>query len=529
MKRKSHGGKHLVAGLLCAALPAISSAATLTIDPSVTYRTIDGLGFCTPPLTMYSVYNGPFPEEAPWLPFADTLINYVGMTMSRGFDTQSCDFNPSPGEFVITDGVRKQLQRQQDLVRIAAESGEDYRYCPNVFSPAPWMKRNNQCHSSHGYGTWPSDSTNSLKPDHYDDFGALCSAFVRIAIDSFNVPVYAISPQNEPCFNTPYASCVYRNGRHYAEMFRFFGASVKRASPTTLTYGSEHMPWNFPSWELAVVNDPQAEPYFDRFAVHNATDPFNVDTNQWPSMMASRARDLWISEDNFTRTNYDSTFRQIANMMDKLGSGANATGWMIGGNAFTWKWNGNSGGGTSGAKVPGFYLLSQIMRFVRPGMTRVKATKDDPMLRVLAYKNDEKGSFSVVVQNLKNEDVPLTLNSTGTIPDSLEMRTTSSTQNFVEGPVQDGQSPVTVPARGMVSLGFRIRGRQPSSGLQPVASLPRQRTALQGPVRLFDLRGRTLNRATAYDRPAGAAAAVVVRRDASGRASVAVHGVWAVR
>jgi glucuronoarabinoxylan endo-1,4-beta-xylanase len=223
---------------LCATVP--SDGATVSIDPTITYSTIDGLGFCAPPKSMYKVRQGPFMVDAEWEPFAETLITYVGMTMSRGFDTRSCEFNPSPGEYVITASIREEMEKQRLLQHIADSCGEPYHFAPNVFSPAPWMKANNAC--SEG----ANSSQNRLEADHYADFAAMCSAYVRISIDMFEVPVYALSPQNEPAFSLTYASCVY-TARSYTDMLRFVGPAVERASPTTLIYGCEHMLHVFPS------------------------------------------------------------------------------------------------------------------------------------------------------------------------------------------------------------------------------------------------------------------------------------------
>ena len=514
---------------LCGVLPAMGAPATVSIDPGVTYQTIEGIGLCSPPMQMYTVYNGPFPQEAPWLPFADTLINYAGLSFSRGFDTRACDFCPSPGEYNV-DAVRSLLERRRDLQRIADSCNEVFRFTPNVFSPAPWMKRNNSCHSAGGYSTYPTDPTNSLQSAHYADFGAMCSAFVRICIDSFNVPVYALSFQNEPYFNTPYASCTYRDGAHYAEMLQVAAPAVRRASPSTLFYGTEEMTRNFPSWELAVLRNEAAAPYLDRFAVHGHPRTTRIDTMAEYNLRTNHGRPLWQSEFNWQTLDYDSSFGLVAAMLHRLGDGGNMQGFISGGRCNLWEGAGNTGGGIGGKKTFGFHFICQLMRFVRPGMTRVKAWSDVPLLRTIAFHNEERGSFSVVLLNGTAQDLEVTLNSTGTIPDSLEMRTTSSTQRFVEGAVQNRSSPVTVPPRGIVSLGFRIRGRQPSSTTEPVASVsvPRARAVAQGATRLFDLRGRALNR-VAQKPTTRQSPSVVVRRDASGVASVAVRSATTSR
>jgi len=509
--------------MLCVTTAA--SGPTVSIDPTVTYRTIEGLGYCGPPSSMYQVREGPFLVDAEWEPFAETLITYVGMSMSRGFDTKSCEFNPSPGEYVVHDALRAELERQRLLQHIADSCNETYRFCPNVFSPPGWMKWSGECTNERA-STYPSDTANSLKPEHYADFGALCSAFIRIAVDSFSVPVYAFSPQNEPYFNEPYASCSYKNGTHYAQMLRFVGPAVERASPSTLIYGVEHMLWTYPSWEMAVLRDPEAEPYFDRFAYHGATSDVNVDTSQWPALTRTYPRDQWQSEFNWQKTDYDTCFGMASSVLNRLGDGGNMTGYMAGGGRLWWDPT-----ETGGAKTPAFHMNAQFMRFIRPGMTRVKAASDVPLLRVIAFKNDTRESFSVVMLNGTTDELRVTLSSTGTIPDSLEMRTTSSTQGFVEGPLQDGSSPVTVPARGIVSLGFRIRGPQPVKG-QPVIDFETRRELAwprgtpREAVHLFDLQGRTLAR-NGQGLPLSRRPALVVQRDGSGNARVMVRGISA--
>jgi len=456
---------------------------------------------------MYKVSQGPFMVEAPWEPFHDTLIAYMGITLARGFDLATCEFNPSPGEYNV-DAVRPELERKQYLHRVADSLGEVFREAPCVRTPAPWMKWNNACTAEQPL---TNDTTNSLKPEHYADFGAMCSAFVRIAKDSFDVPIYAFSFQNEPRFNVPYPSCTYRNAQHWKDMLKVAAPAVKRADPAILIYGVEDVQYVYPGWEMAIVNDAETAPYLDRFALHIA----HSDTVHYSSLTRSYPRDQWISEFNWHTMNYDTCFDKFAGgVMYRLGDGGNITGYLAGGGKVLWD-GGNFGGGT-GPHSPSFYFHCQLMRFVRPGMTRVKATSDEPSLRVLAYKNDIRGSFSLVMLNATSEDLEVTLHSTGTIPDSLEMRTTTDTTaagGFVEGPLQDGKSPITVPAKGIVSLGYRIRGQQPV-GIRrsPSPRVPTVRETAPRVRHMFDLRGRLLRGETARVGKGTAASGVMLLR-----------------
>jgi len=184
---------------------------------------------------------------------------------------------------------------------------------------------------------------------------------------------------------------------------------------------------------------------------------------------------------------------------------------------------------TGGAKTNGYFMNAQFMRFVRPGMTRIKATCDEPLLRVIAFRNDVRGSFSVVMVNGTDRDIAVTLNSTGSIPDSLEMRTTSRTQGFVEGEIQDGVSPITVPARGIVSLGYRVRASQSVAAQYPHSAVAERTVAARGAVRVFDLRGRALERCTDEPSASRVSASLTVRQDDRGRARIVVRRVGGKR
>jgi len=135
------------------------------------------------------------------------------------------------------------------------------------------------------------------------------------------------------------------------------------------------------------------------------------------------------------------------------------------------------------------------------------------LLRVIAFKNDIRGSFSLVMLNGTAAALQVSLNSTGPIPDSLEMRTTSRTHNFLEGEVHDGRSPITVPAKGLVSLGFRIRGSQPLALVrshQLRATIGPNTMTVRRSERLFDLRGRQITYGARVAR--GAAGVILLRR-----------------
>jgi O-glycosyl hydrolase len=248
------------AAALSAIMMAVASqgqTVSIAIDPSVTYQTIDGLGYCGLP-AMWKVRQGPFYLDAPFGPLADTLVRDMGVSMMRGFDVNSCEFCPSAGSYNVTDPIRSYLQNIHTLQHVADSLGEVVRYSPNVFSPPGWMKVNGQCA---GGGASTYDGSNTLAASHYSDFAAMCARYIKIAHDTFDVAVYAFSLQNEPFFNEPYASCSYADGSMYAQVLSVVGPAIRALGYGTLIYGCEHMAFAYPSWENAVMSNATARSY----------------------------------------------------------------------------------------------------------------------------------------------------------------------------------------------------------------------------------------------------------------------------
>lgn len=503
---RMNGARNLAIWFLALFASATAQQVTVTIDPSVTYQTIDGMGLAQR-AESWRYKSGPFYETLPLDRLADTLINTMGLTMVRGLHTKSCEFNPSPGEYVITAGLREEMRTDSALNQTAIASGEEFRYVPGVFSPPGWMKLNGQCVSGVGESTYPQDTQNALDPDHYDDFADLAATYIQICRDTFGLETYAFSPQNEPYFNQPYASCSYSGGLHYAQMLKVFGPAVEQANPATLIYGVEHMAHAYPMWENAVLGDAQANPYLHRFAVHGAVGPTDVDTAAFDQFRGDHERPLWLTELQWHDTSYTGSLAIARTVMKGLTS-ANMSGYLSGASLRT----------STGEGLPNYALNAQYFRFVRPRMKRVEATSSDPLVMAGAFRDESKGSMSVVLLNSNSSSRTVTLDmASGSLPATFEeVRLTSSAERFVNQGSIAGNATITVPANGMVSLGHAHRGTAsavPRSEPQPtraVATIPARALG-----RVFDLRGRLVYTPRRSPAGSGRHAAGMLFREAS--------------
>ncbi len=462
-------------------------AVEVAVDDAVMYQTIEGIGRCR--LRIYTVKEGPFYNEVPMEQLVDTLVRVMGLSMSRGFRTSSCEFNPSPGVYSITQSIRSELTWNSAIRELSDSLGHIYRYSPNVFSPPGWMKYNGQC-SGPEESNYSKDTTNSLKPEHYADFAALCSAYVRISLDTFGLPVYAFSPQNEPYFNEPYPSCSYADGWHYARMLRFVGPSIKRASPATMVYGCEHMGHVYPQWELQVMHDSLANPYLERFAIHNYVDGVSVDTTTFDSIPDEHVRPLWVSENagNHAFDTPDSALL-LAREMLKSFTRSGVSAFMAAESQHWWDEQ-------TGRKYGSFWTFCHFARFVRPHMKRIKAqlAVADPELLVGAFANRDLGSLSLVIVNSADSERSIDLASTSQLPSEFEARRTTPTEYFVDLGTVSSAASITVPARSILSLGYRHRAGDGSvSGVeQPRAHTGGRAAVGTGPrlLMIMDLLGR---------------------------------------
>jgi O-glycosyl hydrolase len=496
------------------------AAAEVRLDPTTTYQTIEGIGRCR--IAMHRVQDGPFSTEAPFEPLADSLINVVGLSFIRDLRTSSDDFNPAPGQYVFHDELREAMEHNRYLKELADSAGQVFRFCPNVFSPPGYMKANGLARPE-----TRDDPDNYLLPEYYDEFATMCSTFVCMARDTFGLPVYAFSPQNEPWFTLLYETCEY-TAVSYADMLSVVGPAIKAASPTTLIYGTEEVIGRSLDWEQYILSRPGLGQYLDRIAVHG-NQPGAVDHAEH---LPSVDRPLWITEDGAgppptRKAGYDSPDSALG-LASKLQTLFVTYNFSAASAPTAQKWYDEM----TGRKYGAYWVHAHFARFMRPNMKRIKAELDTalPGLLVGAYANSDVGSFSIIVLNTGAEERTLAFGSTTQLPASFEARRSGPSEYFVDIGTVSLDAPITVPGRSILSLGHRIRG---NDGATRNVQRPADREYTQREThrrwnetpRLFDLRGRSVSVSPhTMERPAPGAY-FRVRRDGSG--GLVVHGLEA--
>jgi len=170
-----------------------AGAVSIIIRPEIEYQTIDGFGG-----------NDPGNQVS-------TLVNDLGLSAHR--DWINCEATGGSGT-----GWSRLLELYNAGVRC---------FIASPWSPPASMKYVSNCAGTDAYwnrlsnGLGPGNSYlfPNADPEHggmrnfYPDFAAHLSKYAADFRSNVGIDLYAISPQNEPAFAEPYASCVYNRNQ----------------------------------------------------------------------------------------------------------------------------------------------------------------------------------------------------------------------------------------------------------------------------------------------------------------------------
>lgn len=456
----------LVAGAV--SIDGSACGATLTIDRTTTYQTMDGFGACSDRMAKWKVKQGPFYADIPFDGQWDTIAGDLGMTCIRTLVS---------GEFA--DAIAPQTV--EHVTELHAR-GID-KFWTSILSPPASMKSNNDVANG-----------GRLLPEFYDDFAAMVVQYCNTFKTTTGVDLWGISLQNELAFVEPYASCVY-NASEYKAVVEVVVPAMRQAGLTTRLLGAEHMLWGFPQYEGPLMLDPATEDYLDRFILHSYLHdvnpiPADQSVQDWQNAAAfstAKGRGLWMSETSGYDTTWDGALELASYMYVTLKHGT-ASGWVYL-NISTWNGTENCllrpyGYSPLGAVSKHFY------RYIRPGAVMVECTDyPDSSLFAVAFEHPDSGSVTIVVINSGSAARTVDLAGDG-LPAQYDVY--RSTENEACVPAGTSTGSVSCPARSVTTL-YSTQGQavRPSRHC-PVQSAPRPGT----PSAAFSLDGRRISAQT---------------------------------
>lgn len=479
-----------VVGMLVLATP---HAATVMVDPSTTYQTVDGFGG----FGGYVSEWGHKPQTtAGW---ADLIANDLGLSIHRYFlnpnDLEPVNDNNDPHDLDLSKfNVDGAIKYQVPLLKELKERGVK-KFFFSILTPPHWMKQGPYYAGCYGGGTCDCCG-GRLRHDMYDEFAEFCLGYVKITKQLTGIDLYALSLQNEPYFAEPYGSCVY-TVTELRDVVKKVGAMFKKNGIKTKIMLPEDVMSAYTRYRGYIETagrDAEARQYLGIAAVHNyAPNGITYESGSgelWKATHAVAAKydmPLWMTETSGLKHNWTDAMTLAKGIYGALKFG-NLAGWVY------YRLGGSDGALTqNGRPTPLFYASKNYYRYIRPGAVRVGCESDDRGIGCVAFVHREQKTISLVLLNVSDGTKTVSLRGGG-LPQSMERYMSSTGSNC------EKQSPV--PGSGAVSLpGNSITTLVGRSYTVPVVAV-RKTTAAQSPfgqwieraVRMYGLDGRVVPR-----------------------------------
>lgn len=335
----------------------------------------------------------------------------------------------------------------------------------SIWSPPAWMKTTNSQNGGYLIQT----------PDNLTQFGRYVAAYVKGFQQSYGVPMYGISIQNELRFWEPYPSTVY-GPSDYVNALKAVGAEFARQGITTKLMGPEDVGVDsgfITAQQMSFINavnaDPVAKSYLNTYLVHgysgNGVSPGSGQAawaDYW-SKIAADGKPNWMTETSGEQTpwvHFDSNGKPDGALSVAMNiHNALAYGNV---NAYVY-WQMDDGQGYTQFVLDGnldptalkYNAAKHYMKFIRPGAVRVAASPDNVTgVSVDAFVNADN-SMVIELINASSFATPTTVSIPGANYASFVEYLTTATQPWAVIPgvgVSNGAVSITVPANSVITL-----------------------------------------------------------------------------
>jgi len=251
------------------------------------------------------------------------------------------------------------------------------------WSPHAWMKTNND-----SVGGRLSDTS-------YASYAAHLKSFVDY-MGSNNVPIYAVSVQNEPDVSVSYESCDW----NASEMLRFVKENARSIGTKII------VPESFQFRRVLsdpLLNDAAALANFDILGGHI----YGGGLEPYP-LAESKGKEIWMTEHLVLNTDWENNLATGKEILDCMNAGMSAYIWWYIVRFYGPIYDDGSHSDTPPESVQGEiskrgYVMSQFARFVRPGFFRIDATVNPQSdVFITAYKDNSKIVIVVVNSGLSS-------------------------------------------------------------------------------------------------------------------------------
>lgn len=250
-----------------------SFSAKLYVNRDIHYQKIIGFGGAFTESSAHNFYKLPVHIQN------EVLEKYfgsdgIGLTLGR-IHINSCDFSLSSYNFDDIDNDYSLLYFDTEVTHDNVEiipfilsalevSSRPIKLVASPWSPPAWMKESIDGKRSMNGSATPNGLRNEpavkLAWAHY------ISKFIT-AYDRKGIPIWAVTPQNEPEFPAPWEACAYDTSRESEFISDYLGPVIKAEHPNILILGYDHNKDHLLTWTDALVNGDE-KGYLDGMAFH---------------------------------------------------------------------------------------------------------------------------------------------------------------------------------------------------------------------------------------------------------------------
>lgn len=412
---------------------SVVAAASAFVDFGGIYQTIRGFGGS-------SAWMGDL-TQARITPLYGQTGTELGLSLLRvRIDPTATSSDTSPW-----DGERKTAQ---EVLATASDA--------KVFA-TPWTPPSSMKEATTQY---PYNSSNPLyggilDPAHYADYAAYLQSYVTYMANN-NVPLTAISMQNEPDFNADYEACLWSASQMDTWVAAYgdtLGAPLMM--PESDTFNT--------TLSDTALNDANAVGKISIIGGHQYGDG---NTPKPYPLATSKGKELWMTEHYLTPTGSTSSSYPLPTLADGLSAAQEVHASMVtaGYNAYVWWWLFNwssteNTGLIDSSNNPTYfgYALGQYARFIRPGYVRASIT-EVPITGVQMSAYEGNGHYVIVAINTNTTAAPVafTMNqgSIGSLTSLTPYQTTASggLQQQSAVPISGNAFTYTLPAQSITTL-----------------------------------------------------------------------------
>ncbi|MBV4357260.1 glycoside hydrolase family 30 protein [Pinibacter aurantiacus] len=382
---------------------ASGNEATIHVDVSKTYQTIDGFGYCLTGGSAFHLYNMNKADRAALLKelFA-TDANNIGVSYLRlsigasDLDAKVFSYNDLPSS--ETDTAMQKFSIAPDKQFLIPMLKEILAINPSIkilgspWSPPTWMKTNN------------NSKGGSLKKEYYNAYAKYFVKYIQ-AMKAEGITIDVITVQNEPLHPGNNPSLLMQANEQADFIKQSLGPAFRANNIATKIIVYDHN-CDRPDYPVTIYNDKEAAQYVDGAAFHLYAGPIDTLSMLHDAFPAKNLyfTEEWVGAPGDMPVDFKWHTKNVI-----IGTMRNwcktALEWNLAANS---QWQPHTPGGCTeclGAvtidgnnvkRNPAYYIIAQASKFVRPGSVRIAS--DEPQgLANVAFKTTDGRKVLIVL------------------------------------------------------------------------------------------------------------------------------------